>query len=47
MFVMECSNISHTVGVVISGHMEKLGKDHWEWVLWYLRGTEYHLQWLQ
>jgi hypothetical protein len=27
MFVMEVSNISHIVGVV-SGHMEKLGKEH-------------------
>jgi hypothetical protein len=25
--VMECSNISHVVGVV-SGHMEKPGKEH-------------------
>jgi hypothetical protein len=27
MIVMECSNISHAVGVV-SGHMEKPGKEH-------------------
>jgi hypothetical protein len=27
MFAMECSNISHAVGVV-SGHMEKPGKEH-------------------
>jgi hypothetical protein len=27
MIEMECSNISHAVGVV-SGHMEKPGKDH-------------------
>jgi hypothetical protein len=27
MYVMECSSISHAVGVV-SGHMEKLGKEH-------------------
>jgi hypothetical protein len=40
MFVMECSrlDISHAVGVV-SGHMENPGKEHWEWVLRYLRGT--------
>jgi len=27
MFAMECSNISHVVGVV-NEHMEKLGKEH-------------------
>ena len=27
MFAMECSNISHVVGVV-SEHMEKLGEEH-------------------
>jgi hypothetical protein len=30
--------VSHVVGVVIE-HMEKLGKEHWKWVLRYLRHT--------
>jgi hypothetical protein len=39
MFAIKFSrlNISHAVRVV-SGHMEKLSKEHWKWVLQYLRG---------
>jgi hypothetical protein len=45
MFAMECSSISHAVGVV-SGHMEKLGKEHGNGCF-VSEKHEYHLQWLQ
>jgi hypothetical protein len=41
MYVMKWSrlNISHVAVGVVSGHMENPGKEHWEWVIQYLRGT--------
>jgi hypothetical protein len=47
MFAMECSNISHAVGVV-SGHMEKPGEEHGNECFSILEAQKhkYHLQWL-
>ena len=47
MSTMECSNISHVVGVV-SGHMAKPGEDHGNGCFSIIEAQKhkYHLQWL-
>ena len=43
MYAMVCTRpyIAHVVGVV-SRYMKNLGKEHWKWILKYLRGTTSH-----